>query len=148
MRRTVAALRWRHGTLAIVVAALLAGAPVNGRRVADAAGVCEPIHFADADSLTGNNDHADASALQSDRKIVIAATTDPRGFAPLAVVLVRYAADGRLDGSFGDAGIVRTSLVSMVGASHVIAVAVERVRTRTFAFVLPCATAFSRFPVT
>lgn len=52
----------------------------------------------------GNGDEARSVAIQENGRIVVAGTDSWRKFA-----LVRYRADGELDDSFGDDGIVRTN---------------------------------------
>jgi uncharacterized delta-60 repeat protein len=56
---------------------------------------------------TGDHDVANAVALQSDGKIVVAGGTSP-GDESSAFGLARYDRDGSLDPHFGDGGIVRT----------------------------------------
>jgi uncharacterized delta-60 repeat protein len=58
------------------------------------------------------NDSATAIAVQADGKIVVAGSSDQGGTAGLDFVLVRYNADGSLDATFGNGGIVVTDLGS------------------------------------
>ncbi|HSW22465.1 MAG TPA: hypothetical protein VLJ62_06850 [Burkholderiaceae bacterium] len=58
------------------------------------------------------NDSASAIAVQADGKIVVAGSSDQGGTAGLDFALLRYNADGSLDATFGNGGIVLTDLGS------------------------------------
>ena len=60
-------------------------------------------------SIGSNNDHAYALQIQPDGKVVAAGTARDSALGPYTFALVRYEANGALDGSFGSGGKVRTA---------------------------------------
>jgi uncharacterized delta-60 repeat protein len=58
-------------------------------------------------NIAGDSDFPYASALQSDGMIVLAGRVAPSGGANPDIGVLRYTADGELDTSFGNAGILR-----------------------------------------
>jgi uncharacterized delta-60 repeat protein len=68
----------------------------------------------------GQVDRAQDVAIQADGKIVVAGWTQTPGSADFAVA--RYNADGTLDGSFGEAGKVTTSLSGRADKAFAVAV--------------------------
>lgn len=71
---------------------------------------------------TGSSE-ASAVVLQSDGKIVVAGSTSGAFSRDLA--LLRYGADGALDGTFGSGGVVVTPLVGVLSNDQALGVAVQ-----------------------
>ncbi len=70
--------------------------------------------------IGGNNDEARALAIQSDGKIVVAGRSGSPGLFDIAVV--RYNADGSPDNSFGNSGVVTTSIGGGDDEAHAVAI--------------------------
>jgi len=74
---------------------------------------------------TGGESYVDAIAVQPDGRIAVAGSSVmDLGSGPTYVTLLRYTADGRLDASFGSAGMVLTDLG--VGSEGASAIALQR----------------------
>jgi uncharacterized delta-60 repeat protein len=72
-------------------------------------------------TITSNNlNNAHAVEIQPDGKIIAAGRTVPDGFA-----LARYNIDGSLDSSFGNGGIVTTSVGTNCGSCYISALAIQ-----------------------
>lgn len=61
-------------------------------------------------------------ALQTDGKIVVAATLDDFNIATEVFATVRYLPNGTLDGSFGNGGIVRTAFSNFLNTARALAI--------------------------
>jgi uncharacterized delta-60 repeat protein len=71
----------------------------------------------------GNDDFATAVAVQSDGRIVVAGTAQSGSDAETAdFAAARYLADGTLDPSFGNGGIVTTDFAGSMDYGHAVAV--------------------------
>lgn len=76
------------------------------------------VATADLADVSPDLDYGFAVAIQGDRRIVIAGQTSQRGRNAVALALVRFRPDGRLDPSFGKGGIVAPpTAVSRIGQS-------------------------------